>query len=452
MKNSEEILKTAPFKKLLLNLCVPTIVIMLVMVIYNMADIYFIGQTGNPYMIAAISLCAPFFSILSGLGTLLGSGGCTAISLALGKKEQEKIKSYTSLCFYGVLVIGILFAVLVALNLTAVCRLIGAEESTLEYAKGYLRIIALGAPIILFTNVFTNLIRADGAAKESMIANGIGTIVNIILDPIFIMGLNLGVEGAAVATVIGNAASAVYLIYYITKKQPFFSFHREDFSLRKEILIPVVTLGLPLAFSTILMSCSGMISNHLMISYGSIAVAAQGVAGKIGMLISMTAMGICMGMQPAISYNFASGDYSRMRQIVKRTGITTVIVGSVLSLLCLVSKDQILKAFIDNSEVVRYGQIMVYASIVMGPFYGLYQLCTTFLQSTGKAFYATFVALLDKGLIFIPVLFLLNKAFGMNGIVFSSAVADLLSILVGGALSLGWNKKAAGLPVVQVNQ
>ena len=441
MGKNQKMLEEASFSKLLLNLCLPTILIMLVMVIYNMADTFFIGQTGDPVKIAAISLCAPLFSVLSGLGTLFGSGGCTAVSLALGKKETARIKAYTSLCCCGSLFIGFLFLLIVLLAVKPISLALGADGDTLSLTCSYLRIIALGAPVILFNNVFANIIRADGAAKESMIANILGTLSNIGLDALFILVFSWDVAGAALATVFGNLISCCYLLYYILKKQPAFSLHPKFLSLKKEILLPVTTLGLPLACSTLLMSISSMISNRLMMGYGPVALAAQGVAGKIGMLLSMLAMGICMGMQPAISYNCGRGSRERMNHIIQSTGIFTVILGTLLTLICFFARDRIIMAFIDNAQVISYGQIMVLASISTGPFYGLYQLCQTFLQSTGKASYATLVALLDKGLFYLPMLFLLNHRFGFYGIAFTGAATLAFSLAAGIFFSLRWNAR-----------
>ncbi len=441
MKRSQKILESASFPKLLLNLCLPTVIIMVVMVVYHMADTFFIGQTGDPAKIAAISLCAPLFSILSGLGTLLGSGGCTALSLALGRKETSRIKAFTSLCCWGSLLIGILFMTVLLIAMKPISTVLGADAETLVYTTDYLRIIALGAPLILFNNVFANIIRSDGAAVESMIANGLGTLSNILLDALFILVFSWDVAGAALATVIGNAISCIYLFYYVVKKQPAFSLHPKYLSLKKDILVPVITLGLPLACSTLLMSCSSMISNRLMVGYGSVALAAQGVAGKIGMLISMIAMGICMGIQPAISYNFAAGNSKRTRMILRNTGIFTVIVGTILTVACFFARNTIVAAFIDNDEVIAYGQIMVLASLVTGPFYGLYQLCQTFLQSTGKASYATLAALLDKGIYFIPILFLMDRLFGLYGIAFTGAVTLVFSLATAALFSFHWQHK-----------
>ena len=220
MNRNQETLEKAPYTKLLLTLCVPTIIIMLVMVIYNMADIYFIGRTKNEDMIAAVSLCSPLFSILSGLGTLFGSGGCTSISLALGRGDTDRVKKISALCFYGSVVLGTLFLVVVLTLLSPASKMLGADEATLDFTKDYLRVIAIGAPVILFSNVFMNIIRADGAAKESMIANLLGTVTNIVLDPVFILAFHMGVTGAAAATVLGNAVSAAYIVWYCLKKPP----------------------------------------------------------------------------------------------------------------------------------------------------------------------------------------------------------------------------------------
>ena len=213
MNKNQELLEKASFPKLLLNLSLPAVVIMLVMIVYNMADTYFIGQTGSPAKIAAISLCGPMFSILSGLGTLFGSGGCTAISLALGKKETETVKRYSSFCCCAALVLGAVFLVVANLFLSPISDLMGADAETRADAMAYLRIIALGAPFIMFNNVFANVIRADGAARASMIANCLGTLSNIALDALFILGFSWDVSRAALDTVLGNCISCCYLIY-----------------------------------------------------------------------------------------------------------------------------------------------------------------------------------------------------------------------------------------------
>lgn len=441
MKQNQEMLEHAPYHKLILTLSVPTIIIMLVMVIYNMADTFFIGQTGDPDKIAAISLCAPVFSILSGIGTLLGSGGCTSISLALGKKENDKIKAISSFCATGSVILGVVFMAFVLLFTPQICRFLGSDSDTLDFTMSYLRIIAIGAPFILFNNIFTNIIRADGAVAQSMISNLIGTFLNIGLDAFFILVLKLGVTGAAVATVLGNLAGDAYLLYYILRKQPALSLNPRSIRLKAEIILPLFTLGIPMACSTLLMSFSNILSNNLMVSYGNIALASQGIAGKVGTLINMTLMGICMGFGPAISYNYGAGHLKRMYEIVRKTAIFAVTAGLTMSILCFFFRNQIVTAFIDNEEVIAHAQIFVFASLITGPFYGLYQICQTFLQSTGKASYATLVSLLEKGIVFVPVLYTLNHFFGMYGIIFTGCVSLGVSLIVAIVLSIRWNHK-----------
>ena len=184
-----------------------------------------------------------------------------------------------------------------------------------------------------------------------------------------------------------------------------------------------------------------IIANRMVIGYGSVALAAQGVSGKIGMVITMLAMGICMGLQPAISYNFGAANLKRMNRIISSTAVFTVGLGSVLTIVCFLARNAIIAAFIDNAEVIAYGQVFVFASIIIGPFYGLYQLCQTFLQSTGKASYASLVALMDKGLFYLPLLFILGKVFGLYGIIFTGAVTLFLSLTAGIVFSLIWRRK-----------
>ncbi len=428
---NQNMLEKGSFSKLFMNMCVPTIVIMLVMVVYNMTDTYFIGKTNDPYKIAAISLCAPVFSILSGLGTLLGSGGCTIISILLGQKNMNKIKNVTSFCFYGAILLGLFFSILLLLNLDWIALQIGANADTLTYVKDYLKIVACFAPILLFTNIFMNLIRADGAAKQSLMANMLGTLVNVILDPILILVFHLDVAGAAIATVIGNLVSAMYILYYVLKKQKYFSLSIKDFTLKNEIIFPVLTLGLPLACSTILMACSTMFMNQILMSYGTLVVAANGVSSKANMLISMILMGICTGLQPAISFNYGANNLRRMHEIIKKIGILVVGIGCVLTIGCFIFQEQFVYLFIQNEEVVSLAQKMLVASILSGPIYGLYQLETTYLQSTQKAFSSTVLSLLNKGLVYVPVMILLNLNFGLFGIFYTVPITDTISFLIG---------------------
>ena len=219
MKDNRQLFEEAPVAKAVAVMAIPTMISMLVVVIYNMADTFFIGQTGDPMKVAAVSLATPVFMVFMALGNLFGIGGSSAISRALGERKTERAKNISSFCCYGSLGLGIIMALSFLVGMNGILRLIGASENTIGYARDYLTYIAFGGPFIMFGTAFGNILRGEGAAKESMIGNMIGTITNIVLDPVMILMLDWGVVGAAVATVIGNmAASAFYLLYFLRKK------------------------------------------------------------------------------------------------------------------------------------------------------------------------------------------------------------------------------------------
>lgn len=424
---NEEMLRSGSFRTLAGKLCVPAILIMLVMVLYHMADVFFIGQTGDANKVAAVTLASPLFSILSGLGVLLGNGGCTAISLSLGKGEYEKIKKISAFAVWGAIAIGVLFAAVVLPLMGPLCNLLGANDETRGFTAEYLRVIAIGAPVIMLTNVVPALIRADGSTTDSMIGNMLGTVLNIALDPLLISVFKMGVSGAAIATVAANVASLCYYACFLRTKGKIYSVSPRDLSFEKAVVWTVISLGLPLSCATVLGSVSSTIVNNLMMQYGSIAVAGQSVAGRIGQMISMTVMGVCMGMQPAISFNYSAKNHKRLTEILIKTTGLAVIAGTVLSALCLIFRDQLLNAFLDDPSVLDIGRVCLLASIVIGPFFGFYQICTTYLQAAGKSRQAIIVSLLEKGIIYIPLVFLMNALFKMYGIIFSATVTTVLS-------------------------
>ena len=207
--------------------------------------------------------------------------------------------------------------------------LMGANGETAGYARLYLTIIALGSPIMMFTVSLGNTLRADGSSGKSMLISLVGTGVNILLDPLFILGFGWGIGGAAAATVLGNVASCVLVIRHVQKSGCLTCSFRY-FTLNRKVSLRVMSLGLPMAAGTVLMCFSAMFSNQLLVKYGNIAVAANGVAGKAGMLVGMIAMGVCMGMQPVISYTYGTGDSQRMRQIVTVTGLAATLISVLL--------------------------------------------------------------------------------------------------------------------------
>lgn len=301
MNSNRDLFEKTSVPKAVALMAIPTIVTMLVVVIYNMADTFFIGQTGDAMQVAAVSLATPVFMVFMALGNLFGIGGSSAISRALGEKNEQRARHISAFCCYGSLGVGILMTLIFILFMDGILKMIGASPATIDYARQYLTFVAIGAPFVMFGTAYGNIVRGEGAAKESMIGNLIGTITNIILDPIMILWLGWGVSGAAVATVLGNVAACIFYLYYLLhKKETVLSIKPSDFQWKNRIASGVFSIGIPASLNNILMSCANILLNKVLISYGDTPVAAMGIAMKANMIVILLQIGLCAGIQPLI--------------------------------------------------------------------------------------------------------------------------------------------------------
>lgn len=412
-------------------MAVPTMISMLVVVIYNMADTFFIGQTKDPLQVAAVSLATPVFMIFMALGHLFGIGGSSAISRALGERRKDRAWHISSFCCYGSLGLGVMVAVISVLGMEQILHLIGASENTIGFARQYLTIISIGAPTIMFSTAFANILRGEGASRESMVGNLLGTIVNIILDPVMILGLGWGVSGAALATIIGNIAACFFYISYYVRGKSMLSIHVKDFRMGEGIAASVAAIGIPASLNNILMSFANIILNQALVGYGDTPVAAMGVALKSNMLVVLLQIGLCVGIQPLIGYNYGSGNKKRLMQVFKFTGVVSVIMGMLLTMFMIIARKTMIQVFINDAEVVSYGIRMVVALQLSAPFIGILFLCINTIQGMGKALPSLVLTVCRQGLIFIPLIFILNAMLGLDGVIYAQPAADYLSILVG---------------------
>lgn len=431
MKTNTDLFEKAPVPKAVATMAVPTMISMLVVVIYNMADTFFIGQTKDPLQVAAVSLATPVFMIFMALGHLFGIGGSSAISRALGERRKDRAWHISSFCCYGLLGLGVMVAVISVLGMEQILHLIGASENTIDFARQYLTIISIGAPTIMFSTAFANILRGEGASRESMIGNLLGTIVNIILDPVMILGLGWGVSGAALATIIGNIAACFFYISYYVRGKSMLSIHVKDFRMGEGIAASVAAIGIPASLNNILMSFANIILNQALVGYGDTPVAAMGVALKSNMLVVLLQIGLCVGIQPLIGYNYGSGNKKRLMQVFKFTGVVSVIMGMLLTLFMIIARKTMIQVFINDAEVVLYGIRMVVALQLSAPFIGILFLCINTIQGMGKALPSLILTVCRQGLIFIPLIFILNAMLGLDGVIYAQPAADYLSILVG---------------------
>ena len=422
---SEMLVKKAVFK-----MAVPSVISSLVLVIYNMADTFFVGQTHNAFQVAAVSLTNPVFVMFMAFANLLGIGGSTAVSIFLGERKKIQAKRTASFCCYASIILGIVSGILIIIFMNPLLKVLGSSENTYQFSKDYLFYIALGAPFIFFANTFGHTVRGEGAASASMIGGMIGTVVNIIFDPVFILIFNMGTAGAAIATVLGNIFGCVYYIYYFKRKSHFLSINFKDFYFLGKAARKTVALGIPAGVNSALMSGSNIVLNNKLVSYGDAPVAAMGVAIKVYLLIVFIHMGIANGIQPLLGYCFGAKKKERFIKIFNFSGFLTILIGTVLTAVYIIFSSEIIEFFINDREVIEYGKKMLIATSVSGPILGILFLCINSMQAVERPFPATLVSICRQGFIFIPLLYVLDKIFGLNGINFTQAAADYISIIL----------------------
>ena len=445
MENSQEndLMSSMKVSQAVAKMAIPSVISSLVTVVYNMADTFFVGQTGDPLQVAAVSLTNPIFILLMAFANMLGMGGSAVASMAMGEKNETRVKNTSSFVTYASLSIGILFALILYLFMNPILHLFGANEQTYAFAQGYTFHIAYGAPFIIWSAASSFVVRAEGASKEAMIGSMIGTVVNIILDPVFISGFGMGTAGAAIATTIGNILASIYYLWYFLKKSQAFSILPKYLTCRNQILTRVCATGLPTAIFSALMSISTIVLNQILVAYGNAPVAAIGIVFKANMFITFLQMGLANGVQPLLGYNYGAGNQKRFIAVDRFTKKCCVIVGLLATALFFLLREPIIRLFINDADVVHYGVQMLVAYMLSGPFIGILFANMNCLQSTGNALPATILSVLRQGLLLIPLLYLLNAVFGLNGVIYGQALTDYVAI---GLSVLFWKSKKEKMP------
>lgn len=418
-------------------MAIPSVISSLVTVVYNMADTFFVGQTGDPLQVAAVSLTNPIFILFMAFANMFGMGGSAAASIAMGEKNEKRMKNVSSFITYASFIVGIFFAVILLIFSKPILQIFGANNQTYDLAYGYLFHISYGAPFIIWSAAASFVVRAEGASKEAMIGSMIGTIVNIVLDPIMISGLHMGAAGAAIATTIGNILASLYYVWYFIKKSNYFSIHPRYFKWKDKILTSVCSSGFPTAIFSVLMSVSTIVLNQILVVYGNAPVAAIGIVFKANMFITFLQMGLANGVQPLLGYNFGSGDIKRFREVESYTKKCCLIVGIIATLFYFVFRTQIIAMFINDSEVINYGVLMLIGYMISGPVIGLLFVNMNCMQSVGRALPATILSVLRQGVLLIPMLYILNAIAGLHGVIYGQALTDYIAVILSAYL---WRK------------
>ena len=419
-------------------MAIPSVISSLVTVVYNMADTFFVGQTNDPLQVAAVSLTNPIFILFMAFANMFGMGGSAVASMAMGEKKEERAKNASAFVAYASFFVGIVFAASLLLFMRPLLTLFGADAQTYALARGYTLHISYGAPFIIWSAAASFVVRADGASREAMIGSMIGTITNIVLDPVFISGLGMGAAGAAIATTIGNILACLYYLWYFMKKSRCLSIAPKDFKCGDGILTGVCATGFPTAIFSVLMSVSTIILNQILVAYGNAPVAAIGIVFKANMFITFLQLGLANGVQPLLGYNYGAGNRERFIAVDRFTKKCCLIVGILATALFFAFREPIIRLFINDADIIYYGVKMLVAYMLSGPFIGILFVNMNCLQSTGNALPATILSVLRQGLLLIPVLYLLNAVAGLNGVIYGQALTDYVAVILSVAI---WNRK-----------
>lgn len=410
-QKTTEIFANAPVPVAVISNVIPSIISMLMVLIYNLADTFFIGQTKNALMVAGVSVATPAFLLFMSVGMLFGIGGTSKISRLLGEGKNERAKSTSAFCFWTGFSIGLLSAVFMIFMAPQVCLKIGASEDTIVYSTEYLRIVAVGIPFLIVSNSFSNIIRAEGRANIAMLGMIIGNMINVVLDPIMILGFGWNVAGAAWATVIGNVFSAGFYIYHVLRHSQLLSIRIRDYKVSDGIAAGVFTIGIPASLNSILMSFSNILVNNLMSKYNDMAVAGLGVAMKVNMIVVMLLIGLGIGIQPLLGYCFGARNKKRYMAVLRFSTILALCISFVMTAICYFGAGFLVNAFLEDKNAYSYGIMFARIYIYSGPIMGILFVFINAIQSMGAALPALILNVSRQGLVYIPVLFLFNHLF-----------------------------------------
>lgn len=430
MNREFEVFANAPVPKAVFVNALPAMAAMLMVLVYNLADTFFVGQTQDARMVAAVSLAAPVFLIFTALGTLFGIGGTSVIARAFGEGRKEFARRVSSFCMGGSILAGLIFGAAIFLWTDPLLRLIGASEGTWDYTKQYLLIVTAGGPFMLIADCYSNIIRAEGKPTTAMVGQIVGNLLNVVLDPVLIFGLDWGVAGAAWATTFSNVVGALFYLYYLYAGHSLLTPSLQTFTCREGILQEVLAIGVPASLGNLLMSVSNIAANTLIAAYGDMAVAGFGVALKITMITGMLCIGFGQGIQPLLGYCLGAKRWERFQKVLRFSCLSAFALSSLMTVGCYHFIQSLVRAFLSDpsaySYAVRFAEILLTTSF----FFGLYYVLLNALQAMGDATRALIINLSRQGLIYLPVLFLLNARFGVSGLLWAQPVADVLSLVL----------------------
>ncbi len=429
-----ELFEKAPIRTAYLKLAIPIVLSMVVQLVYNMVDTYFIALTGNTSLIAGVSICTPLFTLFLAFGDIFALGGSSVISRLLGAGKGNDGRRLSVFCLYGAAAFGIVSTIIMMIFEVPILNFLGADSSTLEYAMQYYRYIVLGSTFIIFSLVPTNLMRTVGHPNAAMISTILGAVVNMILDPIFIFTLGMGAAGAAAATIIGYIFSTVFAVFYIFRKCDALSINPRDFGLAEGDLQKIFAVGLPASVTNFMQTIGMTLTNRNLVNYGSDSIAVMGIVLKIVNIVMLVIIGLAFGGQPLTGYLYGAGNKDRLKKVLSFAYRIVGGTAAVLAAIVAVLASPLLGAFLKDEALIEQGALMLRlqmpSMIFMG--LGLVTICT--FQSMGKGLPAFILSLCRQGVVYAVIITVMNALFGYYGVISAQLCADVVSIIIAAAL------------------
>ncbi len=435
------ILDSMPVYKAIWTLAVPTMMAMLVQVIYNMTDTFFIGKLNEPNMVAAISISIPVFMMIQAFGNVFAVGGASLISRLLGKGERAGASRAGAIAFWSAAVVCTAVSIVGLIFIEPILMACGASVNTIGFGKRYLSIMLLGSPFIGLKMALAGLLRSEGATREAMIGMVSGSLLNIVLDPIFIFPLKMDVAGAAIATVIGNIVGFLYCLSFYTRKKGVVSISWKHYRFDREVYAEILKIGIPASIGMILTSAGFAVGNVFAAAFGDDVVAANGVAKRISNITVMLSMGMGHGCQPLMGFSYGAKKYNRLLETIKKAILSGTIMCTTFALLFYAFADFWIKVFINDPIVIELGAKVIRSFALGMPVLGAQFLLMSMFQSLGKSGQSLVIAISRQGLFYVPFLALFSSTWGFNGFIRALPAADIATTLLSVMLFLFLRKE-----------
>lgn len=423
------LLKEAKVASALLKLGIPTMIGMLISALYNAVDAYFVSGLGISQM-GAVSVVFPIVQIIIGLGMMFGAGASSYISRLLGKGDNEQASRTASTTLFSSIFTGLIIIAGIMLFLDQVLTALGATETILPYARAYAKIYVVGSIINVFTVTMNNLLTAQGATKFTMTAMLMGSIANLILDPIMIYGMDLGIEGAAIATVISLCINMLFYIIYIIRKQSVFKLSVKNITFSRGIYVEILKIGIPVLLFQLLVSVSMGLTNTAAKPYGDFAVASMGTVIRIMTVVTYVVFGFLKGFQPFAGYNYGAKQYDRLRESIKICIKWSTVFCVITAIALIVYSDNIVSVFGTDKDMLNLAAKTLKVNALLFVTFGFQMVYASLYLAVGKSLAGSILSLGRQGIFFIPLIFVLPHFWGLTGLIIVQPVADIMATII----------------------